>query len=345
MELGMVGLGRMGSNLVRRLSDGGHECFVTDIDADAIDTVVADTGATGAADAASLVTAMASPRAIWVMVPAGIAGKVIDDLAHHLEPGDIVIDGGNSFHADALNRAKEYAERDIYHVDIGTSGGVHGLERGFCLMVGGVPEAVNRLAPVLDTLAPGLDTAPRTPTHAGSSHPQPGEVGWLHCGHPGAGHFVKMVHNGIEYGMMAAFAEGFSILNEANLGSEDLANDAETAPLSNPEMYRYDLNIPAVAEVWRRGSVIGSWLLDLTADEMAADPGLDSYQGRVSDSGEGRWTVKSAIDLGIPANVLSAAVYQRFSSRGRGDFGNRTLSAMRSAFGGHREKAGEGKSH
>lgn len=345
MELGMVGLGRMGSNLVKRLTDGGHQCVVTDINPDSVQAVVDESGATGAADAAALVAAMTAPRAIWVMVPAGVTAAVIDGLAQHLEPGDIVIDGGNSFHADALNRAAEYAPRDIYHVDIGTSGGVHGLERGFCLMVGGAPEAVNRLAPALDTLAPGIDAAPRTPTHVGSDHPAPGEVGWLHCGGPGAGHFVKMIHNGIEYGMMAAFAEGFSVMNEANLGSVDRETDAETAPLRNPEMYRYDINVPAVAEVWRRGSVVGSWLLDLTADEMAADPKLDAYQGRVSDSGAGRWTVKTAIDLGIPANVLSAAVYQRFSSRGRGDYGNRALSAMRSAFGGHREKKADGSSH
>ncbi len=338
MELGMVGLGRMGSNLVKRLTDGGHQCFVTDINADAVQNVVDETGATGAADAAALAAAMTAPRAIWVMVPAAVVGPVMDSLVEHLEPGDVVIDGGNSFHADALARAAVYAERDIHHVDIGTSGGVHGLKRGFCLMVGGAPEAVNRLAPVLDTLAPGIEAAPRTPAHAGSDHLAPGEVGWLHCGGPGSGHFVKMVHNGIEYGMMAAFAEGFSVLNEANLGAEEREADAETAPLRNPEMYRYDINVPAVAEVWRRGSVVGSWLLDLTADEMADDPELSAYAGRVSDSGAGRWTVKTAIDLGIPANVLSAAVYQRFSSRGRGDYGNRALSAMRNAFGGHREK-------
>ncbi len=335
MQLGMIGLGRMGANLVRRLMRAGHECVVYDTNADAVAELVAE-GAIGANSLDDLRTQLDGPRAVWVMVPAGIADRVVRDVADHLDTGDVVIDGGNSYYQDDLTRAADLAERGIVHLDVGTSGGVFGLERGFSLMIGGEREAVERLDPIFRALAPGVDAAERTPGRTGD--PTPAEHGYLHCGPAGAGHFVKMVHNGIEYGMMAAFAEGLNILRHADVGLGEGAFDAETAPLSNPEAYQYRFDIPDVTEVWRRGSVVASWLLDLTAEAFATDGELEGFSGHVSDSGEGRWTVLSAVDEGVPAPVLSAALYSRFASRDRDEFSNKVLSAMRMGFGGHLEK-------
>ena len=336
MQLGMVGLGRMGANLVRRLMRDGHTCVGADVSADAV-AALATEGMTAAASPEELVQALEPPRAVWVMVPAGeITERAVAGLADLLSPGDTVIDGGNTRYHDDIRRAEELSSRGIHYLDVGTSGGVFGLERGFCLMVGGEDEPVARLAPLFTSLAPGLGMAERTPGRSGE--PAPEELGWLHCGPPGAGHFVKMVHNGIEYGLMAAYAEGLNILHHANSGSVGREADAETAPLDEPELYRYDIDVGAVAEVWRRGSVVASWLLDLTAAALSDSPGLDDYAGRVSDSGEGRWTSIAAIDTGTPAPVLTAALFDRFSSRGEGEFAHRVLSAMRHQFGGHVEK-------
>jgi 6-phosphogluconate dehydrogenase len=336
MELGMVGLGRMGGNIVRRLLRDGHRCAGTDVSADAVAALVAE-GMTGCATVEQLVAALTPPRAVWVMVPAGaITERTVAALGDALEPGDTIVDGGNTRYHDDIRRAAALSEKGIHYVDCGTSGGVFGLERGYCLMLGGEPEAVGRLAPLLTTLAPGVAAATRTPGRGGP--PAPEEHGWLHCGPAGAGHFVKMVHNGIEYGLMAAYAEGLNLLHHANGGAVARDQDAETAPLDEPEHYRYDLDVAAVAELWRRGSVVSSWLLDLTAAALHASPELDGFAGRVSDSGEGRWTSIAAIDTGTPTPVLTAALYSRFTSRGEDDFANRALSAMRKEFGGHHEK-------
>ena len=336
MELGMVGLGRMGANLVRRLLRDGHRCAGTDLDGDAV-RALAEEGMTAAASATALVGALAPPRVVWVMVPAGeITERAITELGQLLEPGDTVIDGGNTRYHDDIRRARQLGERGVHYVDVGTSGGVFGLERGFCLMVGGEDETVARLAPLFTSLVPGVGAVARTPGRGGE--PAPEELGWLHCGPAGAGHFVKMVHNGIEYGLMAAYAEGLNLLHHANAGSADRATDAETAPLDEPDHYRYDLDVPAIAEVWRRGSVVASWLLDLTATALHESPSLDDFGGRVSDSGEGRWTSIAAIETGTPAPVLTTALFERFSSRSEADFANRVLSAMRKQFGGHAEK-------
>ncbi|MGB5191506.1 MAG: decarboxylating 6-phosphogluconate dehydrogenase [Polyangiales bacterium] len=337
MDLGMVGLGRMGANLTRRLLRDGHRVVVYDVDPTAVATLIAE-GAEGAASLDELASKLAGTRAVWVMVPAALTGKVIDELATHLDEDDIIIDGGNSFYQDDLARSAALSRRGIRLLDVGTSGGVFGLDRGFCLMIGGDSDAVELLDPIFRTLAPGAESAGRTPGRDGD--PLPVEHGYLHCGPSGAGHFVKMVHNGIEYGIMAAYAEGLNILRHADIGLHDHELDAETTPIRNPEHYRYELDIPAVSEVWRRGSVIASWLLDLTAAALVDDPDLSSFAGQVSDSGEGRWTVLSAVEEGVPAPVLSAALYGRFASRGRDDFANRALSAMRKQFGGHDEKPG-----
>jgi 6-phosphogluconate dehydrogenase len=335
MQLGMVGLGRMGANLVRRLMRHGHECVVFDVNPAAVDLLTQE-GATGARSLDEFTARLTPPRAAWVMVPAALTGTTVDELAARMAAGDIIIDGGNSYYRDDIDRAATLSQRGIHYVDVGTSGGVFGLERGFCLMVGGEPAIVEHLDPLLASIAPGAAAAPRTEGRTGA--PSNAEQGYLHCGPHGAGHFVKMVHNGIEYGIMAAYAEGLTILAKANAGSAAREADAETTPLRDPQYYRYDLDIPEVAEVWRRGSVVASWLLDLTAHALHASPALDGFGGRVSDSGEGRWTVLAAVDEGVPAHVLSAALYERFSSRGEGDFGNRLLSAMRQEFGGHAER-------
>jgi len=338
MQLGMIGLGRMGSNMVRRLMKGGHQCVVFDRSAKAVQDLVQEK-ASGSDSLANLVKGLAKPRAIWLMVPAAVVDQSIADLLPHLEPDDILIDGGNSYYIDDIRRAKELAAKRIHYVDVGTSGGVWGLERGYCMMIGGEPGVVKHLDPIFATLAPGIGDIPRTPGRekvGGTA-----EQGYLHCGPNGAGHFVKMVHNGIEYGLMAAYAEGLGILRDANIGKEKHEIDAETTPLRDPEHYQYDLNLRDVAEVWRRGSVIASWLLDLTAAALVKDSSLGQFAGRVSDSGEGRWTIKAAIDEGVPVPVLSASLYERFSSRGQADYQNRLLSAMRFAFGGHLEKAAE----
>jgi 6-phosphogluconate dehydrogenase len=336
MQLGMVGLGRMGANLVRRLMRDGHECVGTDVSDDTV-AALAKEGMTGAASTQELVAALEAPRTVWVMVPAGdITEHAIAELADLLSPGDTIIDGGNTRDHDDIRRAKERFARELHYVDCGTSGGVFGLERGFCLMIGGEEDVVDRLAPIFTSLAPGLGKMERTPGRSGD--PAPEELGWLHCGPAGAGHFVKMVHNGIEYGLMAAYAEGLNILHHANAGSVARDADAETAPLDQPELYRYEIDVAAVSEVWRRGSVVASWLLDLTAAALHDSPALDDFAGRVSDSGEGRWTSIAAIDTGTPAPVLTAALYDRFSSRAEGEFGHRILSAMRHQFGGHAEK-------
>ena len=339
MQIGMIGLGRMGASMVTRLLRGEHGCVVHDQSPEGISRLV-EMGATGAASLRQFVDALKTPRAVWLMVPAAAVDALLEQLTSMLKPGDIVIDGGNSHHHDDLRRAKNLAASNIAHVDVGTSGGVAGLERGYCLMIGGTKESVQHLAPVFATLAPGGGTAVPTPgRRTGSSS---ADQGWLHCGPHGAGHFVKMVHNGIEYGLMAAYAEGLNILHHANVGLQEHAVDAETTPLRVPAHYQYEMDLPEIAEVWRRGSVIGSWLLDLTAAALAADPGLTGYEGRVSDSGEGRWTVQAAIDEAVPAPVLSAALSARFSSRGDADFANRVQSAMRHEFGGHAEKPAPG---
>ncbi len=322
----MVGLGRMGANMTERLRRAGHEVMTYDPNVDST-----------ADSLEELVQQLEAPRSIWMMIPAAIVDTTLAELVPHLEPGDTVVDGGNSYYVDDLRRSADLQAKGIHYLDVGTSGGVWGLKRGYCLMVGGDEEAVERLEPVLEALAPGFDAAERTPGRGGD--PAPEEQGWLHCGGSGAGHFVKMVHNGIEYGLMAAYAEGLNILRHANVGSEEHDVDAETTPLRDPDHYRYELDLPAIAELWRRGSVVASWLLDLTAQALADSPELEGYAGRVSDSGEGRWTVLAAIDESVPAPVLSAALYERFSSRGEAEFANRVLSAMRHAFGGHLEKA------
>jgi 6-phosphogluconate dehydrogenase len=335
MQLGMIGLGRMGSNLVRRLMRGGHECVAFDVNPDAVRQLESE-GAIGSNTLDEFVSRLDKPRAAWVMVPAALTGATVEKLARMMEPGDTIIDGGNSYYRDDIERARGLAQQQIHYVDVGTSGGVFGLERGFCLMIGGEQEPVGRLDPVFRAIAPGVEAAPRT--EGASGEPSTAEYGYLHCGPPGAGHFVKMVHNGIEYGLMAAYAEGLNLLHKANAGSEQRAIDAETTPLRDPDYYRYDVDVAAVAEVWRRGSVIASWLLDLTALALRDSPGLEDFQGRVSDSGEGRWTVQAAVDVGVPANVITTALFERFASRGEGDFADRLLSAMRSEFGGHAER-------
>ncbi|HJZ95524.1 MAG TPA: decarboxylating 6-phosphogluconate dehydrogenase [Candidatus Solibacter sp.] len=337
MQLGMVGLGRMGANMVRRLLRGGHECVVFDMSPKAVQDL-AEEKATGSKDMRDFVSKLQTPRAIWLMVPAGVVDETIAKIVPLLEAGDILIDGGNSYYIDDIRRAKELAEKKIHYADVGTSGGVWGLERGYCMMIGGERNVVGRLDPIFRTLAPGAGDIARTPGR--EKLDGTAEVGYLHCGPNGAGHFVKMVHNGIEYGVMAAYAEGLGILRDANIGKQRNTVDAETTPLPHPEHYQYDLNLPDIAEVWRRGSVIASWLLDLTAAALAEDPALGKFAGRVSDSGEGRWTIKAAIDEAVPAPVLTAALYERFSSRGEADFANKLLSAMRFQFGGHVEKSG-----
>lgn len=335
MQLGMIGLGRMGANMVRRLMTAGHECVVHDLSAAAVQELAKE-GAVGAPSLADFVARLKKPRAVWLMVPAGVVDQTLAGLAGKLEPGDIVIDGGNSYYHDDIRRAADLRAKGIHYVDVGTSGGVWGLQRGFCLMIGGEAAIIRHLDPIFAALAPGLGDIPRTPGReklGGTA-----EHGYLHCGPSGAGHFVKMVHNGVEYGLMAAYAEGLNILHHANIGKHTQDVDAETTPLRHPEHYQYDLNLADVAEVWRRGSVIASWLLDLTASALVESPDLGKFAGRVSDSGEGRWTVAAAIDESVPAPVLSAALYERFASRGEADFANKLLSAMRYEFGGHLEK-------
>ena len=339
MQIGLIGLGRMGASMARRLMNAGHACVVHDHDPQGVDRLVA-LGAQGAASLAQMTAALPQPRTIWLMVPAAAVDGVLTQLTPLLSAGDIVVDGGNSSYQDDLRRAAALDALGIHHVDVGTSGGVAGLERGYCLMVGGATAAVQHLAPVFAALAPGAGTAAPTPGRRPGSGTA--DQGWLHCGPHGAGHFVKMIHNGIEYGVMAAYAEGFNILRNANVGKTAGVVDAETTPLRRPELYQYDMNLPEIAEVWRRGSVISSWLLDLSAAALAADPELAGFEGRVSDSGEGRWTVQAAVDEGVPAPVLSAALYARFSSRGDGGFADRMQSAMRHEFGGHAEKAAAG---
>src|SRR5579872_3082022 len=340
MQLGMIGLGRMGSNMVRRLSKGGQACVVFDLNAANVKQL-ADEGATGSSSLADFVAKLEAPRAIWMMVPAAAVDSMIGQLVPHLASGDILIDGGNSYYIDDIRRGQELTGKGIHYVDVGTSGGVWGLERGYCQMIGGEADVVAHLDPVFKTLAPGRGTIERTPGRAAAvakpGTPNTAEEGYLHCGPVGAGHFVKMVHNGIEYGLMAAYAEGLNILRHANAGLHARTVDAETTPLRNPEHYQYEFNLADVTEVWRRGSVIASWLLDLTAAALVEDPALSKFAGRVSDSGEGRWTIKAAIDEAVPAPVLTTALYDRFTSRGEADFANKILSAMRYGFGGHLE--------
>jgi 6-phosphogluconate dehydrogenase len=331
----MIGLGRMGANMVRRLLRNGHECVVYDMSAKAVEQLAKE-HALGSASLAEFASKLTKPRVVWMMVPAGVVDQTVADVVSHLERGDILIDGGNSYYIDDIRRARELAPEGIHYVDVGTSGGVWGLERGFCMMIGGDPDAVKHLDPIFAALAPGRGDIPRTPgreTAGGTA-----EQGYLHCGPNGAGHFVKMVHNGIEYGLMAAYAEGMSVLRAANVGKQAGRVDAETTPLREPEHYQYDLNLPDIVELWRRGSVVASWLLDLSAAALLRDPHLAHFAGRVSDSGEGRWTIKAAIDEGVPAHVLSSALYERFSSRGEADFADKLLSAMRFEFGGHVEQ-------
>jgi len=337
MQLGMIGLGRMGANMVRRLLKGGHDCVAYDRATAAVQAMAKE-GATGVETLAAFVRALSKPRAVWLMVPAGVVDATLADLLPLLEAGDTVIDGGNSYYVDDIRRAKELAARGLHYMDVGTSGGVWGLERGYCMMIGGDTEAARRLDPIFATLAPGSGTV--EPTSGRKAGESTAEHGYLHCGPSGAGHFVKMVHNGIEYGMMAAFAEGFGILRSANVGAANQSHDAETTPMRAPEHYQYDMKLDDIAEVWRRGSVVSSWLLDLTANALSQDPQLAEFEGRVSDSGEGRWTIQAAIDEAVPAPVLTAALYARFSSRGEADFQNKLLSAMRKQFGGHVEKKG-----
>ena len=336
MQLGMIGLGRMGANMVVRLMRAGHQCVVYDLSKDAVQGLVAQ-GAVGATSLDDFVAKLTAPRAAWIMVPAAVVDRTLADLSGRLERGDIIIDGGNSYYIDDIRRAGELRDKGIHYVDCGTSGGVWGLERGYCQMIGGEPDVVKHLDPIFAALAPSMDAAPRTPGRekiTGST----AEQGYLHCGPNGAGHFVKMVHNGIEYGLMAAYAEGLNILHKANVGKGTQVVDAETTPLRNPEHYQYDFNLADIAELWRRGSVVASWLLDLTAQAFAGDPQLGQFAGRVSDSGEGRWTVQAGIEEGVPTHVLSAALFDRFESRGEADFANKVLSAMRFGFGGHLEK-------
>ncbi len=335
MQLGMIGLGRMGANMVRRLIKGGHQCVVFDLSPKAVEELVKEK-AVGASSFAEFVKNLQKPRAVWLMVPAAVVDKTIAELLPLLDRGDILIDGGNSYYIDDIRRAKELGPKGIHYVDVGTSGGVWGLDRGYCMMIGGEAEVVKRLDPIFAGLAPGAGDIARTPGREKSGGTA--EQGYLHCGPNGAGHFVKMVHNGIEYGIMAAYAEGLGVLRAANVGTQSHAVDAETTPLRDPEHYQYDLNLPDISEVWRRGSVIASWLLDLTASALIKDPTLANFAGRVSDSGEGRWTIRAAIDEAVPAHVLTAALYERFSSRGEADFADRLLSAMRYEFGGHLEK-------
>jgi 6-phosphogluconate dehydrogenase len=338
MQLGMIGLGRMGSNMADRLMARGHELVVTDHDQASVQRMV-EHGALGAADLASFTSMLSTPRVLWLMVPAGVVDAVIGELVPLLSPGDVVVDGGNSHYHDDIRRAGELEGAGVLYVDCGTSGGIWGAERGYCLMVGGSDEAFDRLEPVLLDLAPGIEAAPRSPGRDGP--PTTAERGYLHCGPPGAGHFVKMVHNGIEYGLMAAYAEGLSVLDSADVGDRARMPDAETAPLRDPEHYRFDIDVPEVAELWRRGSVVSSWLLDLTAQALHLSPDLGSFGGRVSDSGEGRWTMQAAIDEGVPTPVLSAALASRFASQGTAEFSDKVLSAMRFGFGGHLEKGSE----
>ncbi len=335
MQLGMIGLGRMGANMVQRLMRAGHECVVYDVSADAV-KASAGQGATGTSSLEDFVAKLDAPRAVWLMVPAAFVDGELDALRKLLQPGDIVIDGGNSYYHDDIRRAADLKAAGLHYVDVGTSGGVFGFERGYCLMIGGEDDVVARLEPIFATLAPGVGTIDRTPGRRGD--PSPAEQGYLHCGPNGAGHFVKMVHNGIEYGIMAAYAEGLNVLKHADVGLHQREQDAETTPLRHPELYQYELNLTDVAEVWRRGSVISSWLLDLTAQAFVHNPDLSEFAGRVSDSGEGRWTSIAAIDEGVPANILTLALYERFSSRGEADFADQVLSAMRYGFGGHLEK-------
>jgi 6-phosphogluconate dehydrogenase len=336
MQLGMIGLGRMGANMVRRLIRKGHECVVFDRSPQTVSDLVKE-NAVGASSLADFVKKLQKPRALWLMVPAAVVDQTIGDLLPLLEAGDILIDGGNSYYIDDIRRAKELASKRLHYVDVGTSGGVWGLERGYCMMIGGENDVVQRLDPIFSTLAPGTGDISRTPGRENLDGTS--EQGYLHCGPNGAGHFVKMVHNGIEYGIMAAYAEGLSVLRSANVGKREGKIDAETTPLRDPEHYQYELDLKNIAEVWRRGSVIASWLLDLTARALVADPALARFAGRVSDSGEGRWTIKAAVDEGVPVHVLTAALYERFSSRGEADFADRLLSALRYEFGGHREKS------
>jgi 6-phosphogluconate dehydrogenase len=338
MQLGMIGLGRMGANMVRRLLRAGHEGVVFDMSPKAVEELVQEK-AVGAASLEDFIKKLTKPRAVWLMVPAGVVDKTIADLVPWLEPGDILIDGGNSYYVDDIRRATELAAKQIHYVDVGTSGGVWGLDRGYCMMIGGEPNVVQHLDPIFATLAPGPGDIPRTPGRekvGGTA-----EQGYLHCGPNGAGHFVKMVHNGIEYGIMAAYAEGMGVLRSANIGKHQHEIDAETTPLRDPQQYQYDMNLSDIAEVWRRGSVVASWLLDLTAIALLKDPALSKFSGHVSDSGEGRWTIKAAIDEGVPVPVLTTALYERFSSRGEADFQDKMLSAMRFEFGGHLEKPGK----
>ena len=336
MQLGMVGLGRMGANMVRRLMRGGHECVVYDRNAEAV-SLLAGEGATGAASLAEFVSKLQQPRAVWIMVPAAVVDSTLNELAALLEANDIIIDGGNSYYVDDIRRAQELKAKGIHYVDVGTSGGVWGMERGYCQMIGGENEIVAHLDPIFKTLSPGRGASTRTPGREAAGEGT-AEEGYLHCGPSGAGHFVKMVHNGIEYGLMAAYAEGLNVLHHANVGKSDHAADAETTPLRSPEHYQYDFNLTDITELWRRGSVVASWLLDLTAISLLQQPDLAGFSGRVSDSGEGRWTINAAIDEGTPVPVLSAALYQRFASRGEDDFARKILSAMRFQFGGHLEK-------
>ncbi|MGC8627040.1 MAG: phosphogluconate dehydrogenase (NAD(+)-dependent, decarboxylating) [Acidimicrobiales bacterium] len=340
MQLGMFGLGRMGANMVRRLMASGHDCVVFNRSTAPVEAMVAE-GATGAKSMEDLVAKLRAPRAVWLMLPAGVTGEIVAQLAGLMSSGDIIIDGGNSHYRDDISRAAELKPKGIHFVDVGTSGGVFGLQRGYCLMIGGEPEVVEHLSPIFSAIAPGVGAASRTPGRSGE--PSRSEQGYLHCGPAGAGHFVKMVHNGVEYGIMASYAEGLQILAKANVGKSATGGfNSESAPLEEPELYQYDFDLAEIAEVWRRGSVISSWLLDLTAHALYSDPGLSGFGGRVSDSGEGRWTLKAAIDEAVPAHVLSAAVYERFSSRGEADFANKVLSAMRKEFGGHLEQPAQG---
>jgi 6-phosphogluconate dehydrogenase len=338
MQLGMIGLGRMGANMVRRLIKKGHDCIVFDMSPQTV-SALAKENAVGATSLQDLAKKLKTPRAVWLMVPAAVVDQTIADLLPHLEAGDILIDGGNSYYIDDIQRAKELVPKQIHYVDVGTSGGVWGLERGYCMMIGGEKEVVQHLDPIFSALAPGIGDIPRTPGH--EKLDDTAEQGYLHCGPNGAGHFVKMVHNGIEYGIMAAYAEGLSVLRSANVGKRESKVDAETTPLRNPEHYQYDLDLRNIAEVWRRGSVIASWLLDLTATALIQDPALSKFAGRVSDSGEGRWTIKAAIDEAVPTPILTASLYERFSSRGEADFADKLLSAMRYEFGGHLETTAE----